>query len=103
MAVVPVLPFYYVVSNFYVSSYLSGPLEVETRPDQAYLFTVDASKYRILYIGSVEVGVPFLLYLFQIGDFVLVRYRSCKAKLSIRFPVFFVLLGVYVRLPGSSP
>ena len=52
--------------------------------DQAYLLTVDASKYRILYTGLVEVGVPFLLCLFQFGDFVLVRYRS-KAKACYQF------------------
>jgi len=53
--------------------------------DQAYLFTVDASKYRILYTGSAEVGFPFLLCLFQFRNFVFVRYRSCKAKACYQF------------------
>ena len=37
----------------------------------------------MLYTGSVEVGVPFLLCLFQFGDFVLVCYRGCKVQHTI--------------------
>jgi len=72
--VVPVLPFYYVVSSFYVSSYLSGPLELETRPGDGPGIP--------LYRGCFQ--VPYIVYWFgrARSSFLVVlvsvrRFRPC--------------------------